>query len=63
MTAANAMVDEAITEPWGHGAIGRNSPNQGCPCSQWIYPPPPCISYALVRATAGVGTVLIWYLI
>ena len=26
-------------------------------------PPPPCISYALVQATAGVGTVLIWYLI
>ena len=25
------------------------------------YPPPPCISYALVQATAGVGTVLIWY--
>ena len=27
------------------------------------YPPPPCISYALVQATIGVGTVLIWYLI
>ena len=26
-------------------------------------PPPPCISYALVQATVGVGTVLIWYLI
>ena len=25
--------------------------------------PPPCISYALVQATVGVGTVLIWYLI
>ena len=24
-------------------------------------PPPPCISYALVEATVGVGTVLIWY--
>ena len=24
---------------------------------------PPCNSYALVQATAGVGTVLIWYLI
>ena len=24
-------------------------------------PPPFCISYALVQATAGVGTVLIWY--
>ena len=23
------------------------------------YPPPPCLSYALVQATAGVGTVLI----
>ena len=23
-------------------------------------PPPPCISYALVQATVGVGTVLIW---
>ena len=27
------------------------------------YPPLPCKSYALVQATAGVGTVLIWYLI
>ena len=27
------------------------------------YPPPSCISYALVQATAGVGTVFIWYLI
>ena len=27
------------------------------------YPPPPCNSYALVQATVGVGTVLIWYLI
>ena len=26
-------------------------------------PPPPCNSYALVIATVGVGTVLIWYLI
>ena len=26
-------------------------------------PPPPCLSYALVQATVGVGTVLIWYLI
>ena len=23
--------------------------------------PHPCISYALVQATVGVGTVLIWY--
>ena len=27
------------------------------------YPPPPCISYALVQAAVGVGSVLIWYLI
>ena len=28
----------------------------------WFFdvPPPPCISYALVQATVGVGTVLIW---
>ena len=26
-------------------------------------PPPPCISYALVQATAGTGTALIWNLI
>ena len=26
-------------------------------------PPPPCISYAFVQATVGVGTVLIWDLI
>ena len=28
-----------------------------------VDPPPLCISYALVQATGGVGTVLIWYLI
>ena len=28
-----------------------------------VHPPPPCISYALVQATVGVGTVLIWDLI
>ena len=28
-----------------------------------ISTPPPCNSYALVQATVGVGTVLIWYLI
>ena len=28
-----------------------------------VPPPPPCISYALVQATVGVGTVLIWDLI
>ena len=28
-----------------------------------IVPPPSCISYALVQATVGVGTVLIWDLI
>ena len=39
----------------------RNAPRlNGC----WIStPPPPCISYTLVQATVGVGTVLIWYLI
>ena len=26
-------------------------------------PPPPCISYALVQATVGVGTVIIVYVI
>ena len=35
----------------GHGPGGRD------------VPPPPCISYALVQATVGVGTVLIWDLI
>ena len=34
-----------------------DQPN-GASCKQV---PPPCISYALVRATVGVGTVLIWY--
>ena len=34
----------------------------------WFYPPkflppPPCISYALVQATVGVGTVIIVYVI
>ena len=28
-----------------------------------LYPPPPCISYALVQATVGVGTVIILYVI
>ena len=31
--------------------------------SPLVLPPPPCISYALVQATVGVGTVLIWDLI
>ena len=26
-------------------------------------PPPPCVSYALVQATVGVGTVIIVYVI
>ena len=28
-----------------------------------VPPPPPCISYALVQATVGVGTVIILYVI
>ena len=28
-----------------------------------VYPPLPCISYALVQATVGVGTVIIVYVI
>ena len=40
-------------EQWTHGfADARRN-----------IPPPPRISYALVQATVGVGTVLIWYLI
>ena len=39
----------------------------GPPLVQWLAsyppPPPPCISYALVQATVGVGTILIWDLI
>ena len=33
------------------------------PCPEPSTLPPPCISYALVQATVGVGTVLIWDLI
>ena len=29
----------------------------------FMYPPPPCISYALVQATVGVGTIIIVYVI
>ena len=29
----------------------------------FVPPPPPCVSYALVQATLGVGTVLMWDLI
>ena len=37
-----------------------NSPkNPSCA----FIPPPPCISYALVQATVGVGTVIIVYVI
>ena len=32
-------------------------------CRWTSTPPPPCISYALVRATVGVGTVIIVYVI
>ena len=28
-----------------------------------LFPPPPCISYALVQATVGVGTVMVLYVI
>ena len=48
-------------------------PSRGCTkgahlaqCSYlgvWLYPPPPCISYALVQATVGVWTVIIVYVI
>ena len=31
--------------------------------AQCVGYPPPCVSHALVQATAGAGTVLIWYLI
>ena len=33
------------------------------PWAQPLYPPPPCISHALVQATVGVGTVIILYVI
>jgi len=33
------------------------------PGQQRLTPPPLCNSHALVQATVGVGTVLIWYLI
>ena len=43
------------------------SRKQGHAQLQWHHvctpPPPPCISYALVQATAGVGTVIIVYVI
>ena len=32
-------------------------------CANSSPPPPPCISYALVQATVGVGTVIIVYVI
>ena len=39
--------------------IGRK--NGTLTARQQCYPPPPCLSYARVQATVGVGTVLIWY--
>ena len=58
--------------PWGDGKRGHKTGTQGRgrelqdsePDHPPKYPPPPrCNSYALVQATAGNGTVLIWYLI
>ena len=40
---------------------GQNSAD-GCADGQST-PPPPCISYARVQATVGVGTVIIVYVI
>ena len=35
-----------------------------CYHTHWVsYPPPPCISSAVVQATVGVGTVIILYVI
>ena len=45
------------------GYMGLKPQDDGSTQHTFTVPPPPCISYALVQATAGVGTVLIWYLI
>ena len=50
ITVANGLDDHA---PWGM--------ELKILCRKGKYPPPPCLSYALVQATVGVGTVLIWY--
>ena len=54
---------EAETE--GAGERGREEQREGHKARPQTAdsPPPPCISYALVHATVGVGTVLIWDLI
>ena len=49
---------------WGEGGHEAGWCTQRGVHSKANYPPPPlCNSYALVIATVGVGTVLIWYLI
>ena len=65
---------DVVREPWGTNTertaaecrcevAGCEPSSNGTGICPSIPPPPPCISYALVQATAGVGTVLIWYLI
>ena len=49
-----------ICETLVQGLTANQQVQKGCTC---IPPPPPCASYALVQATVGVGTVLIWDLI
>ena len=48
--------------PLGRYALLKVHRACGCRFGIW-YPPPPCLSYGLVQATAGVGTVLVAYLI
>ena len=43
-----------------HKTVTGNGKNWGCKKCQTHTPSPPCISYAVVQGTAGVGTILIW---
>ena len=58
-TAAKAVLGLAEEVPLQPPRRALTSGVQGL----HLYPPPLCISYALVQATVGVGTVLIWDLI
>ena len=57
------LIDNQEDWPHTHTHTHTHTPSKFINCAVATYTPPPCISYALVQATVGVGTVLLWDLI
>ena len=65
MMQAGHLIKKELWEDLVHSCYGMCVPLWALACGAagaW-YPPPPCISHALVQATVGVGTVIIVYVI